>query len=138
MADLKAEEDQTVEGIKRIREDGTELWHARELALELDYAKWENFSKVTHRAILACRNSGFEAAEHFPEVRKGASDKKAKMKVPALHHLVFEGFAGSEDRNLFRGNLDDLFGVLGVAPLSCSSFPNFKCSESHELHFLSL
>ena len=70
MADLKAEEDKTVEGIKRIREDGTELWHARELALELDYAKWENFSKVTHRAILACRNSGFEAAEHFPEARK--------------------------------------------------------------------
>ena len=59
MADLKAEEYKTFEGIRRIREDGTEFWHARELAPVLDYAKWENFSKVTHRAILACRNSGF-------------------------------------------------------------------------------
>jgi len=70
MADLKAEEYRTFESIKRIREDGTEFWCARELAPVLDYAKWENFSKVIDRAILACRNSGFEAADHFPEVRK--------------------------------------------------------------------
>jgi len=70
MADLKAEEYRTFESIKRIREDGTEFWRARELAPVLDYAKWENFSKVIDRAILACRNSGFEAVDHFPEVRK--------------------------------------------------------------------
>ncbi len=45
MADLKAEEYKTFESIKRIREDGTEFWCARELAPVLDYAKWENFSK---------------------------------------------------------------------------------------------
>ena len=70
MADLQAEEYRTFEGIKRTREDGTEFWLARELAHVLDYAKWENFSKVIDRAILACRNSGFETTDHFPEVGK--------------------------------------------------------------------
>ena len=42
----------------------------RELAPVLDYARWENFSKVLDRAVLACRNSGFEASNHFREVRK--------------------------------------------------------------------
>ncbi|CAK7043187.1 MAG: hypothetical protein DELT_02915 [Desulfovibrio sp.] len=70
MADLQAEEYKTFEGIKRIREDGTTFWYARELAPVLDYVKWENFWKVIDRAILACRNSGFEVADHFPEVGK--------------------------------------------------------------------
>jgi DNA-damage-inducible protein D len=70
MTDLKAEEYKTFEGIKRTREDGTTFWRARELARVLDYAKWENFSKVIDRAILACRNSGYETSDHFPEVRK--------------------------------------------------------------------
>jgi len=70
MADLQAEEYKSFESIKRLREDGTEFWCARELAPVLDYAKWENFSKVIDRARLACRNSGLEASDHFPEVRK--------------------------------------------------------------------
>ena len=36
----------------------------------LQYKKWENFAKVIDRAKLACQNSGFEAKDHFPEVRK--------------------------------------------------------------------
>jgi DNA-damage-inducible protein D len=70
LADLKAKEYKTFESIKRIRADGAEFWCARELAPVLDYTKWENFSKVLDRAMLACRNSGFEASDHFPEVRK--------------------------------------------------------------------
>ena len=70
MADLRAEEYKTFEGIKRTRQDGTAFWRARELAHVLDYVKWENFSKVIDRAVLACRNSGYEASDHFPEVRK--------------------------------------------------------------------
>ncbi|MDL2307313.1 hypothetical protein LJC48_04725 [Desulfovibrio sp. OttesenSCG-928-C06] len=46
MADLKAEEYKTFEGIKHSRGDGTEFWYARELAPVLDYAKWENFSNL--------------------------------------------------------------------------------------------
>ena len=31
---------------------------------------WENFSRVIDRAILACKNSGFDIADHFLDVRK--------------------------------------------------------------------
>ena len=67
---LNAPEYKRFEDIKNIRLDGSEFWSARELASVLDYTKWENFSKVVDRAILACKNSGFEIADHFPDVRK--------------------------------------------------------------------
>lgn len=70
MADLKAAEYKTFESIKHVRKDGTEYWWARELAPVLDYSKWQNFSKVLDRAMLACRNSGFDTADHFTEVSK--------------------------------------------------------------------
>lgn len=58
------------EDIKHTREDKSEYWLARELQKVLEYAKWENFKKVIDRAMLACKNAGFEIADHFPEVRK--------------------------------------------------------------------
>ena len=58
MKELKAEEYKKFEDIKHIREAGTEYWSAREPAIALDYIKWENFSKVIGRAMLACENSG--------------------------------------------------------------------------------
>lgn len=70
MSNLKAEEYKNFEKIKKIREDGTEYWNARELSEVLQYKKWENFAKVIDRAKLACNNSGFEIRDHFPEVRK--------------------------------------------------------------------
>ena len=69
MAKLNAEEYKSFEGIKQI-EDGFEFWYARDLAGVLNYSKWENFSKVINRAMLACKNSGYEVDDHFPEVRK--------------------------------------------------------------------
>jgi hypothetical protein len=32
--------------------------------------KWENFSKVIDRAMLAYKNIGFNVGDHFPDVRK--------------------------------------------------------------------
>ena len=70
------------EDIKNIHLDGSEFWSARELAPTLDYAKWENFSKVIDRAMLACKNSGFEISDHFPDVRKTIdTGKGAQRKV---------------------------------------------------------
>lgn len=68
MADLKAKEYQRFEDVKHITDEGIEFWYARELAPVLEYAKWDNFRKVIDKAMLACRNSGFEIAEHFSEV----------------------------------------------------------------------
>ena len=70
LSNLQTEEYKNFEQIKKIREDGTEYWNARELSEVLQYKKWENFAKVIDRAKLACNNSGFEIQDHFPEVRK--------------------------------------------------------------------
>ena len=40
MSDLKGKEYKRFEDIKRIREDGSEYWSARELAPALDYVQW--------------------------------------------------------------------------------------------------
>ena len=63
MSDINAKEYKRFEDIKIIRADRSEYWLARDLAAVLDYAKWENFSKVIDRAMLACKNSGFSIAE---------------------------------------------------------------------------
>lgn len=70
MADLKAIEYRRFEDIKHATEDGGEYWLARELAPVLEYAKWENFQHTIERAMLSCKNSGFNVSDHFPEVRK--------------------------------------------------------------------
>ena len=70
MGNVNAKEYKQFEDIKIVREDGSEYWGARELAHALEYTKWENFSKVIDRAMLACKNSGFDIADHFPDVRK--------------------------------------------------------------------
>jgi len=70
MADLIAEEYRTFERIKHTDENGTESWFARDLQEVLQYTQWRNFQKVIDRAMLACKNSGFEVTEHFAEVSK--------------------------------------------------------------------
>jgi len=80
LSNLQAEEYKNFEDIKKIRDDGTEYWYARELSEVLQYKKWENFFKVINRAKLACENSGKKIEDDFPEVRKiveaGATQKK--------------------------------------------------------------
>lgn len=82
MSELKAREYKLFEDIRHVGEDGREYWLARELAPVLEYSKWENFSKVIDKAMIACENSGQNVAYHFPDVRKivttGVSTKKVK------------------------------------------------------------
>ncbi|MDR1895919.1 MAG: hypothetical protein LBR10_03925, partial [Prevotellaceae bacterium] len=70
MSNLIAKEYHSFEGIKHVDEQGNEFWFARELAPILEYVQWRNFSKVIDRAMLACKNSGFSIADHFPEISK--------------------------------------------------------------------
>ena len=80
MSNLQAEEYKNFEEIKKIREDGTEYWSARDLSKVLQYKQWRNFAKVIDRAILACQNSGRNIDDDFAEVSKiveaGATQKK--------------------------------------------------------------
>ncbi|MDR1247305.1 MAG: DNA damage-inducible protein D [Clostridiales Family XIII bacterium] len=77
MAKLNAEEYKSFEDIKRV-DDGVEFWFARELAPVLEYSKWENFHKVVKRAMLACKNSGFNIDDCFPEVGKSITSGKGR------------------------------------------------------------
>jgi len=70
MAKLNAKEYKSFEDIKQTDDNGLEFWYARDLSGVLEYSKWENFSKVIKRAMLACKNSGYNINDHFPEVRK--------------------------------------------------------------------
>ncbi len=58
------------ESIKHVDEYGNEYWYARELMKILEYNKWENFEKVIVKAKESCENSGNNASERFPDVRK--------------------------------------------------------------------
>ena len=80
MPKLKALEYEPFESIKQTDEDGVEFWYARDLQKTLQYAKWENFAKVIDRAMLACKNSGFDVDDHFPEVRKMVEIGSGAMK----------------------------------------------------------
>jgi DNA-damage-inducible protein D len=79
MSNLKAIEYKPFEEIKHISDEGVEFWFARELSVVLDYVQWRNFEKVLQRAILACKNSGYQIPDHFAEVSKiveaGATSK---------------------------------------------------------------
>ena len=70
MADLNAKEYRRFEDIKHTTDEGVEFWYARELAPALEYAQWRNFTKVIDKAMLACKNSGHDVNDQFPEVRK--------------------------------------------------------------------
>ncbi len=70
MSKLIAKEYKRFEDIKTVREDGSEFWSARALAIALDYTQWRNFQKVIQRAMIACENSGHVVAYDFAEVSK--------------------------------------------------------------------
>jgi DNA-damage-inducible protein D len=70
MAKLEAKEYKNFEKIKHTDENGSEFWYARDLAIVLQYVQWRNFQKVIDRAMLACKNSGFDVNDHFAEVSK--------------------------------------------------------------------
>jgi DNA-damage-inducible protein D len=70
MPNLNAKEYASFESIKHIAENGAEFWYARELAPVLEYTQWRNFAKVIDKAILACKNSGYDKDECFAEVSK--------------------------------------------------------------------
>jgi DNA-damage-inducible protein D len=70
MKEIKAPEYRQFEEIKHVRTDGSEYWSARELAPVLDYAKWQNFTKVIDKAMIACNNSGHDVFYDFTEVSK--------------------------------------------------------------------
>lgn len=70
MPNLYAKEYESFESIKHTDDKGSEFWYARDLAPMLKYSQWRNFARVIDKAMLACKNSGFNTDECFAEVSK--------------------------------------------------------------------
>ncbi len=60
--------------------DGVEFWFARDLQVLLGYDKWDNFVNVIEKAKIACKNSGHEINDHFPDVGKTINMPKGATK----------------------------------------------------------
>jgi len=58
----------TFESIRHLDDDGNEYWHARQLAVVLEYSQYRHFLPVLERAKEACRNSGQDVADHIEDV----------------------------------------------------------------------
>ena len=83
MNELKEYTERLFEDIKHIDENGCEFWYARELQVSLDYKKWERFSNVIKNAMMACKQSDYNVADHFPGVGKmvqiGSGAKRSQI-----------------------------------------------------------
>lgn len=72
---------QTFEDIKHIDENGTEYWYARELMPVLQYAKWQNFTKIIDKAMNTCKNSEISIKDCFTDVSKPIITGKGKEEL---------------------------------------------------------
>lgn len=53
------------ESARRVAEDGSEFWLARDLQILYDYSEWRNFKAAVDRAKQACQNAGQSLENHF-------------------------------------------------------------------------
>jgi len=56
--------------IQQVPDTDVEYWYARQIMSVLGYDRWENFSRVIHKASIACETSGGEVSNHFRGVTK--------------------------------------------------------------------
>ena len=56
------------EQIKRIGHNKSEYWTARDLSKVLEYSEYRHFKPVIDRAKEACKNSGYQVADHFEDI----------------------------------------------------------------------
>jgi DNA-damage-inducible protein D len=88
MPQLDATEYESFEAIKQVDENGLEFWFARDLQRVLQYVQWRNFHTVIDRAMLACKNSGLNVADHFADVSKTIEMPKSAVKQVVDYRLT--------------------------------------------------
>jgi len=74
------------EAIRRVAEDGSEYWSARELGKVLGYTEYRKFQNAIQKAEEACENSGQAVPDHFAHVSEMVSiGSGAKRKVEDVY-----------------------------------------------------
>lgn len=68
--DLFSDQGSPFDAIRRMREDGSEFWSARDLMPLLGYDKWSNFQSGIERATVTASNQGVDIARNFAEAGK--------------------------------------------------------------------
>ena len=56
--------------VQREEETGLEFWFARDLQNLLGYTRRKKPTKVIYKALISCKNAGFEASDHFLDITK--------------------------------------------------------------------
>ena len=70
------------EQIKRIGQNKSEYWTARDLSKVLEYSEYRHFKPVIDRAKEACKNSGYMVDNHFEDILEMVSiGSKLKEKL---------------------------------------------------------
>jgi DNA-damage-inducible protein D len=74
------------ESIRRVADDGSEYWSARELAKILGYTEYGKFKNAISKAEIACESSGQAAPDHIAHVSDMIeTGKGAKRHVDNVH-----------------------------------------------------
>jgi len=75
------------ESIRRVADDGSEYWSARDLAKILGYTEFGKFKNAISKAEIACEGSEQAASDHFAHVSDMIEiGKGAKRQVDNVHH----------------------------------------------------
>lgn len=70
MNDLTLTGGSPFDSIRRVREDGSEYWLARELQPLLGYSKWQNFEKAVEQAMIVAETAGLNVGANFTATGK--------------------------------------------------------------------
>lgn len=68
MTDLTLPGTSPFDAIRRLREDGSEYWRARDLQPFMGYRKWQDFQNAVERAQVAATNAGHDPQRMFVQV----------------------------------------------------------------------
>jgi hypothetical protein len=76
------------DSIRQVSEQGREYWSARDLQQLLGYKNWREFEDAIERAMIACRNSGQNASDHFGDAPKMIKAGKGATREVKDYHMT--------------------------------------------------
>ncbi|KOU99129.1 hypothetical protein ADK92_12995 [Streptomyces sp. XY533] len=75
------------DALRRLRPDGAEFWHARDLQPLMGYSQWSKLKTPLERAMAAARNTGLDVDENFARSGKVSGSRGPAQEDYALSRL---------------------------------------------------